>query len=108
MNHLNGTQNSRAFSLSYGLAFEDLYRQAGTKKIDGEFLAHLNASAPELAQRLGDARRDASALTAKQSAELIVELAPHVEDFIGELFHIGSGAAALCRHGITIWRRFIR
>ena len=42
-----------------------------------------------------DARANPGALARKQQSDLIVELAPHVEDFIGELFGISGDLRAL-------------
>jgi len=55
----------------------------------------LRAAHPELAQRLQDARANPGALARKQQSDLIVELAPHVEDFLGELFRISGELRAL-------------
>jgi hypothetical protein len=81
--------------LRFGLSFEDLYRQEGLARLDETFLNHLRAAHPALAQRLLDARGNPGALARKQQSELIIEVAPHVEDFIGELFGISSDLRAL-------------
>ena len=75
-------------TLSFGLAFDDLYSHEGLAKIDSIFLKQLEETAPPLHERLIDARRNPSALAAKSASELIVELAPYVEDFTGTLFRI--------------------
>ena len=80
----------KKLTLSFGLAFEDLYTQEGLANLDAIFLQRLAESSPALHQRLLDARRDPSALAAKPSSELIIELAPHLEDFIGSLFAIDA------------------
>ena len=114
MNNLNGSRDSRTLTLSFGLAFEDLYRHESLARLDGEFLAQLTASAPEPGGRLAEARRDATALTAKQQAELIIEVAPYVEDFIGQLFHIEAELRSLqARHHnlaplYSVKRRFVQ
>ncbi len=82
-------------ALQHGLHFEDLYHRDGLVKVDAAFVAHLKAADPTLHHRLMTARRDPAALEKAPEAELLVELAPHVEDFIGELFHISPAMRAL-------------
>ena len=45
--------------------------------------------------RLLEARKEPGALTRKQQSELMIAIAPHVEDFIGELFGIAAEVRAL-------------
>ncbi len=80
-------------SLKYGLAFAELYDRDGLVKLDREFVAHLAASDVALHDRLMAGRADVGALDRKAESELIVGLAPHVEDFLGGLFGI---AAEIC------------
>src|SRR5690242_5515130 len=92
--------NSDQLHLRFGLSFEDLYRQEGLARLDQTFLEQLHGSNPSLGQRLVDARTNpgsfqTSPQTRKQQSDLIVELAPHVEDFIGELFGISAPLRAL-------------
>jgi hypothetical protein len=82
-------------NLSFGFSFEDLYAREGLVRLDSTFLAQLNAAAPDLHRRLLAARENPAALAAKQQSDLIVEAAPYVEDFIGELFGIGPELRAL-------------
>jgi NADPH-dependent glutamate synthase beta subunit-like oxidoreductase/NAD(P)H-flavin reductase len=77
-------------SLKYGLAFAELYERDGLIKLDREFVAHLAAGDAALHDRLMAARADAAALDRKAESELIVDLAPHVEDFVGGLFGISA------------------
>ncbi len=81
--------------LRFGLSFEDLYSQGGLARLDETFLGQLQPAHTELAQRLLDARANPGALTRKQHSDLLVELAPHVEDFLGELFGISREVRAL-------------
>src|SRR6185295_19876474 len=85
--HTSSTQ----LDLKFGLSFEDLYRREGLVRLDARFRQHLQVVDAALLQRLVAARENLSALDRKRQSDLIVELAPHVEDFIGELFGI-SGA----------------
>lgn len=85
-------------SLKFGLSFGDLYRQDGLTRLDSTFLGRLLERAPDLHARALEARRAPADLPAKAASTLIVELAPHLEDFIGELFGIESELRALQAH----------
>ncbi len=78
---------------------EDLYTREGLARLDARFLEHLESASPDLHHRLLAARRGAStpgaAMENKAQSELIIELAAHVEDFVGALFGIGPELAAL-------------
>ena len=52
--------------LGFSLGFADLYSPSGLKKVDQAFLTHLD------------------------EADLLVSLAPHLDDFVGRLFAIDS------------------
>src|SRR5713226_191252 len=105
---------SNDLDLSFGLAFADLYRREGLVRLDAVFLDHLDSVDAALHARLLEARRNPETLAAKPRSELIVELAPHVEDFIGELFGIPAEFQALqARHNhlapfLTFKRKFIQ
>ncbi len=100
--------------LGMGFSFEQLYTADGTAAIDQAFIAHLAETDAALHNRLVAARANASALDAKEQSELIVEAAPHVEDFIGRLFGISGGIAAMqARHNelapiYTVKRLFVQ
>ncbi len=83
-------QNVLELSLQFGLAFHDLYQREGLLKLDAAFLAELAEHSSTLHARLLAAREDQTTLTVKQRSELIVELAPHLEDFVGKLFGIDA------------------
>ncbi len=74
--------------LRFGIGFEDLYRREGLVKLDEVFLNQLKEHAPALYERLLVARENPPPAHDKAGSELIIELAPHVEDFIGELFGV--------------------
>jgi NADPH-dependent glutamate synthase beta subunit-like oxidoreductase/NAD(P)H-flavin reductase len=81
-------------SLAHGLGFADLYSAEGLAKLDTAFLARIPM---ELRDQLDAARRTPPA--GKAESTLLIELAPHVEDFIGELFGIRRELQALAaRH----------
>ncbi len=85
--------------LTHDFSFQDLYDNEGLFRIDGAFLEHLKEIDGDLAGRLLDARAQPDALDAKATSDLLLELAPHVDDFIAHLFGIESEARALAeRH----------
>ena len=78
-------------SLGFGLAFADLYARDGLVKLDAAFLDHLDQSDTDLARRLAAARAAPDALDDPDGqgyAQLMVEVAPHVDDFVAALFAI--------------------
>jgi NADPH-dependent glutamate synthase beta subunit-like oxidoreductase/NAD(P)H-flavin reductase len=77
-----------SLSMKFGFLFEELYRRDGLERLDTTFLEMLRTSSPGLHDRLLAAREDPTALADKPASELIVEVAPYLEDFIGELFGI--------------------
>ena len=83
-------QNVLELSLQFGLAFHDLYQREGLLRLDAAFLAELAEHSSTLHARLLAAREDQTTLTVKQRSELIVELATHLEDFVGKLFGIDA------------------
>jgi NADPH-dependent glutamate synthase beta subunit-like oxidoreductase/NAD(P)H-flavin reductase len=86
-------------ALRHGLSFEDLYRRDGLAKLDAAFAAHIQRTDVDLFNRLMAGRRDPSAVEAKVESELLIDLAPHLEDFIADLFGIGAEMRALqARH----------
>ncbi|MGD1073369.1 MAG: FAD-dependent oxidoreductase [Bryobacteraceae bacterium] len=82
-------------SLSFGFSFEDLYERDALVRLDEIFLSHLGEAAPALEERLLAARQDPGSLLPKQSSELIIEIAPYLDDFVGQLFGISSELRAL-------------
>src|SRR4029077_12366642 len=100
--------------LAFGFSFEDLYSRDGLVRMDAAFLEYAESTNAGLFQRLGQARSTPGALSPKQNSELIIELAPLVEDFIAELFGISREAGALAaRHEVLgplydIKRKFVQ
>src|SRR5580704_13825769 len=86
---------SDQFELGFGIAFDDLYSREGVLRLDQKFRAYLEESEPGLHQTLLDARSNPDSLPAKAQSELIIALAPYLEDFIGELFGIVAEIEAL-------------
>ena len=81
--------------LNFGFTFEDLYRPEDLARLDVAFLGWLKTSDQALHDRLVLARSNPSAVARKDESELIIEVAPHLEDFIGQLFGITAEVAAL-------------
>ena len=80
--------------LRFGFAFRDLYDRDGLVRVDREFLSFIDSS---LKERLLEARARPPA--AKAESDLIIALAPHLEDFLARLFGIEAEAQALAaRH----------
>src|SRR6266702_3516079 len=86
-------------ALKHGLAFADLYDRNGLVRLDRAFIAHLAATDVALHDRLMAARAESDGLDRKAESDVLVDLAPHLEDFIGELFGIAAEVRALqARH----------
>ncbi len=76
-------------SLGFGLQFADLLRPRRTGASRRRFRGRSwRRATPELHDRLMAARAAPDALAGKPESDLIVALAPDLEDFIGELFGI--------------------
>src|SRR5271155_1970524 len=85
--------------LQHGLSFADLYDRDGLVRLDRAFVSHLAETDVSLHDRLMTARRDPDAVERLEESNLLVDLAPHLEDFIGELFGIAAEVRALqARH----------
>jgi hypothetical protein len=87
-----------ALSLAWNFRFEDLYRDEGLERLDRSFVEQLASRDAPLAGRLQAARAavdTASPPTAKDEAALLIDLAPHVEAFVGALFSISEELADL-------------
>jgi len=81
--------------LKHRLSFADLYERDGLIRLDRAFVAHLAAADVALHDRLVTARSEPEALDRKAESDLLVDLSPHLEDFIGELFGIAPEVRAL-------------
>src|SRR5215472_13431985 len=101
-------------TLKGGLPMGELYTPEALVRLDALFLQYLEGSSPELHHRLTMARKDPSALADKPRSELIIELAPHLEDFLGLEFGISRELAELqARHNeaaplYAIKRKFVQ
>jgi NADPH-dependent glutamate synthase beta subunit-like oxidoreductase/NAD(P)H-flavin reductase len=83
--------------LGFGIRFSDLYEREGLLRIDAAFLSFVREVDTALQERLVAAR--AKPPSGKEESDLLVALAPHVEDFLAKLFGIETEAQALAeRH----------
>src|SRR5690349_20492703 len=100
--------------LAHGLEFPDLYSVDGAACIDARFVAHLSRADAPLAERFRRGRAAPGSLTPKEEATLLIDVAPHVEDFVAELFGIEDAVHALeARHHalaplFTVKRQFVQ
>jgi NADPH-dependent glutamate synthase beta subunit-like oxidoreductase/NAD(P)H-flavin reductase len=89
--------NFNVMQLAFGIAFGDLYERAGLLRVDAAFLDFVGEADAALRERLLAARVRPPA--AREESDLLVALAPHVEDFLARLFGIEAEAQALAaRH----------
>ncbi|HEY0675627.1 MAG TPA: FAD-dependent oxidoreductase, partial [Immundisolibacter sp.] len=86
---------SAPLHLAFDLPADILYDDAGLARLDQVFLRWLATGDAALAERLLAARAQPDALGEPAHAELLIAVAPHLEDFIGELFGIGAQVRAL-------------
>ncbi|HLG48820.1 MAG TPA: FAD-dependent oxidoreductase [Reyranella sp.] len=82
-------------ALGYGLSFHDLYDRDGLARLDAAFVAWLKDANVEAHARLMAARTAPEKLAVKDEANLLIELARPLEDFVGALFSISAEAGAL-------------
>ena len=86
-------------AFGFGIAFEELYSREGLSKLDAAFVGELKISDVALHNRLVSARADSAALAAKEHSQLLMDVAPHVEDFVAKLFGIQAEVSLLAeRH----------
>jgi NADPH-dependent glutamate synthase beta subunit-like oxidoreductase/NAD(P)H-flavin reductase len=85
----------QALQLGFGLTFRDLYDPSGLVKVDRAFVAFLGKAGMTLSSRLAEARQNPAACDRAAHAALALDLAPHVENFIAELFDITRAVSQL-------------
>src|SRR6266498_622204 len=90
-----GSHRFSMLKLDFGFSFRDLYSTAGLQRLDAAFVAWLRPADAALAARLASARADPDTLGRKEESELLIALAPHLEDFLAQLFGIESEMTAL-------------
>src|SRR3989440_265184 len=99
--------------LAHGLSFAELHERDGLARLDAAFLDHLGAAESALRPQLEAARTDPG-LDSKAESGLIIEIAPHLDDFLAELFGIQAEFRALAgRHNelaplYSVKRQFVQ
>ena len=87
------------FSEKFGFSCADLYDRSGLLRLDQVFLQELARTDIALHEQLISARRQTTPLAPKAESELLLALAPHLDDFIAHLFGIEAEVGALsARH----------
>jgi NADPH-dependent glutamate synthase beta subunit-like oxidoreductase/NAD(P)H-flavin reductase len=81
--------------LGFDATFEGLHDREGLARLDAQFLEFLAECDEGLRGRLEAARLDPDSLPADQQSDLLVEVAPILEAFIGELFGVQAELGAL-------------
>jgi NADPH-dependent glutamate synthase beta subunit-like oxidoreductase/NAD(P)H-flavin reductase len=76
--------------LSFGASFEDLYEREGLARLDASFLGWVGEADASVRARLESARARPDELAAKEESDLLIALAPLLEDFLGRLFGVES------------------
>ena len=85
--------------MGFGISFNDLYDRDGLLRIDAAFLDFLGESDATLREQLKAARLIPAELSGKVQSELLIAMAPHLEDFLARLFGIEKQVQALAeRH----------
>jgi NADPH-dependent glutamate synthase beta subunit-like oxidoreductase/NAD(P)H-flavin reductase len=88
--------------LAFGLSFADLYDRDGLVRLDRTFMDRLQAGDAALANRLLAARADPDGVAAKDEGNLLIDLGPHVESFVGELFGVQAELQKLAAQTHTL------
>src|SRR5437899_5115755 len=105
---------SESLSLGFDLRCEDLYGRDGLVRLDGCFVDFLKRRNGDLHNRLMAARAAPDKRAGQAESDLIVELAPELEDFVAALFGIAREVDALrSRHDAlsplyTVKRLFVQ
>src|SRR5713226_1048389 len=88
-----------ALALAHGLTFANLHERDGLVRLDGFFVRWLVGVDAGLHAKLMAARAAPEAMAAKEESNLLIELGPSLEDFVGDLFGVTEEVATLrARH----------
>ncbi len=87
---------------AWDISFEELYHRDGLVKLDGIFCDELKRTDIELFNRFVAARADRASLDDKAHSQLLIDVAPHAEDFIAKLFGIESEVQKLAEWHHTL------
>ena len=88
--------------LGFGVTFQDLRERDGLARLDVAFLRHLAEADQELHLRLLAARATPDLLPAKDESALIIDLGPHLDTFVAELFDIEGEVGALLTRTLAL------
>jgi NADPH-dependent glutamate synthase beta subunit-like oxidoreductase/NAD(P)H-flavin reductase len=83
--------------LAFGLSFAELYQRDGLLRLDAVFQEFLGGTDAGLRDRLAAGRASPDRLDARSESALILEVAPHLDRFIAQLFGIADDVLALSR-----------
>jgi NADPH-dependent glutamate synthase beta subunit-like oxidoreductase/NAD(P)H-flavin reductase len=86
---------TESLTLGFDLRFAELYGRDGLVRVDARFVDFVKARNLDLHDRLMAARAAPGQVAGKAESDLIVELAPELEDFIAELFGIDADVRML-------------
>ncbi|MFI4935752.1 MAG: FAD-dependent oxidoreductase [Caulobacterales bacterium] len=84
-----------ALALGFDASFADLYDRDGLARLDACFLDYLSDRDADLRDRLEAARRAPADVKGLKESELVIDLAPVFEAFVGELFGIQAELGAV-------------
>ena len=84
-----------SLALGFNATFDDLHDREGLVRLDARFLGFLADRDASLAARLEAARLAPADIQREAHSELIIDLAPVLEAFVGELFGVQSELNAL-------------
>ncbi len=88
--------------LKYSLTFADLYTSDGLDRLDMAFLDWLQGTESALTGALLQARQSPKDLDSKDESQLLIDLAPYIEDFIGEFFGLNVEINTLSEKSNTL------
>jgi len=83
--------------LAFGLSFAELYQRDGLLRLDAAFQEFLGGADADLRDRLAAGRASPDLLVPRSESALILDVAPHLDRFISQLFGIADDVLALGR-----------
>ena len=95
-------------SLHFGFSFEDLHCRDGLVRLDRCFVDFLAVRDVELHNRLMAARAAPDAVADKAESELLIALAPQLEDFVGRAVRHRRRDGGAAGAPAARWRRSTR
>lgn len=78
----------KGLKLNFGVEFVELYSREGAEKLDAAFVKELAEANTELHNKFVEARTKTDSLEMKDESNLLIEVAPHLEDFLAKLFGV--------------------